>query len=243
VSLSWQESLFDDPVPGTRTPREPRSGTSGEPRPPSDAGRTGDPVPAVPTAASSGQLTVHGVHRLELDERSWVDVSRGWYPDHAGLFSALLDAAPWQQRQRHMYEQRVLEPRLVASWAGDTLADLPRPLREIRTAVSRHYAADFDSVLVNLYRDGRDGVAWHGDTVRHRLDEAVVVTVALGERRRFLLRPGISGPPAHTLLSGEGDLVVMGGRCQHEWQHTVPKAARAGARMSITLRHSLPLRG
>jgi len=86
-------------------------------------------------------------------------------------------------------------------------------------------------------------VAWHGDTVRKRLPEAVVVTVALGERRRFLLRPGDSGPPALELTSGQGDLVVMGGRTQHEWQHTVPKSARAGARMSVTMRHSRPLPG
>ena len=66
-------------------------------------------------------------------------------------------------------------------------------------------------------------MAWHGDTLRRRLPEAVVVTVALGERRRFLLRKGDPGPPAHTFRTGEGDLLVMGGRCQNEWQHTVPK--------------------
>jgi alkylated DNA repair dioxygenase AlkB len=96
-------------------------------------------------------------------------------------------------------------------------------------------------VLVNLYRDGRDGVAWHGDTVRKRMPQSVVVTVALGERRRFLLRPGSSGPPTVRLLSGHGDLVVMGGRCQSDWQHTVPKESRAGSRMSVTMRHSQPL--
>ena len=120
---------------------------------------------------------------------------------------------------------------------------MARALQEIRSAVSDHYRVDFDSVLVNLYRDGRDGVAWHGDTVRKTLPEAVVVTVGLGERRRFLLRPGTSGPPAVRLETGQGDLVVMGGRTQHEWQHTVPKAAKAGARMSITMRHSRPLTG
>src|SRR6185436_892514 len=137
---------------------------------------------------------------------------------------------PWQQRERCMYDKKVLEPRLVAAWSGDDLARLPAQLQEIRAAVSDRYRVDFDSVLVNLYRDGRDGVAWHGDTVRKRLPEAVVVTVGLGERRRFLLRPGDSGPPALELTSGQGDLVVMGGRTQHEWQHTVPKSARAGAR-------------
>ena len=79
--------------------------------------------------------------------------------------------------------------------------------------------------------------------MRKRLPEAVVVTVGLGERRRFLLRPGTSGPGTHVLETGEGDLIVMGGRTQHDWQHTVPKAARAGSRMSVTRRHSRPLTG
>jgi alkylated DNA repair dioxygenase AlkB len=83
-------------------------------------------------------------------------------------------------------------------------------------------------------------VAWHGDTVRKTLTDPIVATVSLGERRRFLLRRGSSGRPSHMFLPGEGDLLVMGGACQHDWQHTVPKVARAGARMSVTFRHSRP---
>lgn len=186
-------------------------------------------------------LTLTGVRRVRLDDRCWLDVVDGWLPRHGELFDELREGAPWQQRERRMYDRDVLEPRLVAAWSAAVLAGLPQRLREIRAAVSERYAANFDSVLVNLYRDGRDGVAWHGDTVRKRLPEAVVVTVGLGERRRFLLRPGTSGPATISLETGQGDLVVMGGRTQHEWQHTVPKAARAGARMSITMRHSRPL--
>jgi alkylated DNA repair dioxygenase AlkB len=184
-----------------------------------------------------------GVRRVQLDENSWVDIVTSWLPSHAELFDLLHEAAPWQQRERHMYDKRVLEPRLVAAWSGAELADLPDQLKDVRRAVSDRYHVEFDSVLVNLYRDGRDGVAWHGDTVRKRLPETVVVTVGLGERRRFLLRRGTSGPVIHELESGAGDLIVMGGRCQHDWQHTVPKSSRAGARMSVTMRHSAPLRG
>jgi alkylated DNA repair dioxygenase AlkB len=194
-------------------------------------------------AAAAGALAVGDVRRLDLDERCWLELAPGWLPGHGELFDQLHAEAPWQQRERRMYDRDVLEPRLVAAWFDDALAALPDRLQEIRAAVSDHYRVDFDSVLVNLYRDGRDGVAWHGDTVRKRLPEALVVTVGLGERRRFLLRPGDRGPATVELETGQGDLVVMGGRTQHEWQHTVPKAARAGARMSVTLRHSRPLRG
>ena len=128
-------------------------------------------------------LHFDGVRRQPLDDRSWLDLARGWLPGHGELFDHLLAEAPWQQRERRMYDRQVLEPRLVAAWSADALADLPDRLAEVRAAVSQHYGVEFDSVLVNLYRDGRDGVAWHGDTVRKRLPEAVVVTVGLGLSR------------------------------------------------------------
>jgi alkylated DNA repair dioxygenase AlkB len=191
-----------------------------------------DPDPA------TGALSFARLVRHRLDERSWLDEVSGWLPDQAAVFDTLLAEAPWRQRERRMYDRTVLEPRMVAGWSGDLLASLPPRLEEVRAALSSHYRVEFDSVLVNLYRDGRDGVAWHGDTVRKTMHDPVVATVSLGERRRFLLRPGTSGPPTRTFTPGGGDLLVMGGACQHDWQHTVPKTARAGARMSITLRHS-----
>lgn len=189
-------------------------------------------------ASSAGGLSFDGVLRHRLDERSWLDEVPGWVLDHGEVFELLLTEAPWRQRERRMYDRTVLEPRMVAGWSGDSLAELPPRLAEMRAVLSDRYRVEFDSVLVNLYRDGRDGVAWHGDTVRRTLHDPLVATVSLGERRRFLMRPGTSGPATRTFTPGGGDLLVMGGACQHSWQHTVPKAARAGARMSITLRHS-----
>lgn len=183
-------------------------------------------------------LSFAGLVRHRLDERSWLDEVPGWAPDHGALFEHLLRDAPWRQRERRMYDRTVLEPRMVAGWSGASLADLPPRVEEMRAVLSGRYRVEFDSVHVNLYRDGRDGVAWHGDTNRKTLTDPLVCTVSLGERRRFLLRPGTSGPPARSFTPGGGDLLVMGGACQHEWQHTVPKTARAGARMSVTLRHS-----
>lgn len=190
-------------------------------------------------APAGGRLSFEGLRRDRLDERSWVDLVPGWVPDHAALFDWLLAHAPWQQRTREMWDREVLEPRLVAVWPTGT--PLPAEVAELADVLSDRYAVRFDSCLVNLYRDGSDAVAWHGDTVRKVLRDPLVATVSLGASRRFLMRPVGGGPVARRYAPGGGDLVVMGGACQHEWEHTVPRERTAsGARMSITLRHSRP---
>ncbi len=187
--------------------------------------------------AEPAALSVDSVRRIALDARSWLDVATSWLPGHGELFEQLQEQAPWQQRERRMYDRQVLEPRLVAAWPAEQLSALPAPLVAARELLGERYGVEFDSVLINFYRDGRDGVAWHGDTVRKRLDRAVVVTIGLGERRRFLLRPGTTGPAAMTLKTGHGDLIVMGGSCQRTWEHAVPKTARpVGPRISVQLR-------
>jgi alkylated DNA repair dioxygenase AlkB len=190
-----------------------------------------------PGQDAAQRLSFDALRCDRLDERSWVDVVPGWVPDHAELFDWLLEHAPWQQRTRRMWDSEVLEPRMVAGVPTpfpDRIAALAHPLSE-------RYGVAFDSCLVNLYRDGSDAVAWHADTVRKVLRDPLVATVSLGARRSFLLRPAAGGPVARRYAPGEGDLIVMGGACQHEWQHTVPRERSAsGARMSLTLRHSRP---
>jgi hypothetical protein len=192
-------------------------------------------------AASRPAMSFEGLRHETLDARSWVDVVEGWVPNHAELFERLRNEAPWAQRTRKMWENEVLEPRLVAAYRS--VADLPAYLEVLRATLSERYDVTIDSCLVNLYRDGEDAVAWHGDTVRKVLAEPLVFTVSLGARRRFLVRRATGGPVVRSYLPGEGDLIVMGGRTQHEWHHTVPRDKRvSGARMSVTFRHSNPRR-
>ncbi len=188
-----------------------------------------------------GRLSFAGVRRDALDATSWVELVPGWLPEHAEVFDLLLAEAPWRQREREMWDARVLEPRLVAVWPVG--AALPGPVAELAAVLSDRYGVAFDSCLVNLYRDGSDAVAWHGDTVRKVQRDPLVATVSLGAARSFLLRSAAGGPVVRRYRPGGGDLVVMGGACQHDFVHTVPRERTAsGARMSITLRHSRPRR-
>jgi alkylated DNA repair dioxygenase AlkB len=182
------------------------------------------------------------LRRIELDERSWVDEAPGWLRGSDELFTELVATGRFTQRTVHVWERTLPEPRLTAGWSTEVdAADLPAPLRAISAALSARYGVEFDRIWVNLYRDGRDSVAWHGDRNRHTHSNPLVATVSLGAPRRFLMRP-IGGRTRVELRPGPGHLIVMGGACQHEWEHTVPKDARAvGPRMSITLRHTAHL--
>jgi alkylated DNA repair dioxygenase AlkB len=183
-----------------------------------------------------------GLRRIVLDERSWIDYCPNWLAGSDEVFELLAGQARWQQRTVHMYDRNVLEPRLTAGWSADT-GDTQAPpiLCQMAMALSQRYTVGFDRIWVNLYRDGADSVAWHGDRNRLVMTRPLVATVSLGARRKFVLRPRGSSRAVHKLEPGHGDLVVMGGECQAEWEHTVPKTARrVGARMSVTIRHSQP---
>jgi alkylated DNA repair dioxygenase AlkB len=186
-----------------------------------------------------------GIRRLVLDERSWVDYCPNWLAGSDVVFDLLAGEARWQQRTVKMYDRTLPEPRLTAGWSADAEStDAPPILVDMAGALSARYAVGFDRIWVNLYRDGADSVAWHGDRNRLVMTKPMVATVSLGARRTFLLRPRGSTRAAHRLEPGHGDLVVMGGECQAEWEHTVPKTKkRVGARMSVTIRHSLPAAG
>jgi hypothetical protein len=180
-------------------------------------------------------LSYDRLTRVQLDRRSWVDHCPGWLAGADELMQELATTAEWTQRERPMYDAMVIEPRLVTGWQ---LGKLPASVEVLRASLSERYAVTFDSVHVNLYRNGADSVAWHGDTVRKVLREPMVAIVSLGEPRRFRLRPRGGGPTRAVFALGGGDLLVMGGMAQHEWEHSVPKVAAAGPRMSVTFRHS-----
>jgi alkylated DNA repair dioxygenase AlkB len=174
---------------------------------------------------------------VELSHGAWVEHVPRWLGGADLVFAELVARLAWRQRQVVMWGDLVHEPRLTAWWSElDGAPEALPVLAEMRTALSRRYQRSFDSIGCNLYRDGRDSVAWHRDRIRH-LDEPVVAIVSVGAPRPLLMRPHGGGPSRGWLL-GQGDLFVMGGTCQHTWEHTVPKVAHAaGPRLSITYRH------
>jgi alkylated DNA repair dioxygenase AlkB len=148
------------------------------------------------------------------------------------LFDEVLRETPWREpADRPMYDRIVAVPRLIATcWE-----ERPRVLDQAAHCLGRHYGRRLRSITANLYRDGSDSVAWHGDKVRLARSDTVVAILSLGSPRRLLLRPNGGGPSVGYELRG-GDLLVMGGTCQTTWQHCVPKRASAGPRASVMFR-------
>ena len=177
-----------------------------------------------------------------LDETSWVDVAPGWLRGADTLLIDLADRLPWKRGRRRMYDHIVDEPRLSAVCElGDP--GTPTVFSAMVTALDTRYDESMDSVWVNYYRDGQDSVAWHSDRVGRTHVQPVVAIVSLGGPRRFLLRPK-GGGRSRCFEPASGDLLVMGGDSQHNWEHTVPKATVAPPRMSATFRRRRqPARG
>ena len=182
-----------------------------------------------------------GLEHIELGRGAWLDLRRGWVAGQASLFELLAGAIPWQLERRRMYDRVVDVPRLHAFY--DDGAPLPDPrLDEMRAALDAHYAPVLRERFVSLglcwYRDGRDSVAWHGDTIgRGSHEDTLVAIVSVGAPRRLLIRPLGGGEPARRFELGLGDLLVMGGSCQRTFEHAVPKSSRpVGPRNSVQFR-------
>jgi alkylated DNA repair dioxygenase AlkB len=183
-----------------------------------------------------------GPERVALSHGAWIDVQRGWLTGSAALFGRLAERVPWKAERRRMYDRTVDVPRLLCFYGED--AALPdRALDACRDALNQHYQAElgeaFTTAGLCFYRDGRDSVALHGDTIgRGSTEDTMVAIVSLGEARPLLLRPrpGRAGETQRYSL-GHGDLIVMGGSCQRTWEHGVPKSARpVGPRISVQFR-------
>jgi alkylated DNA repair dioxygenase AlkB len=182
-----------------------------------------------------------GLERHRLDEASWLDYVPRWLRGSDEVFAELVARTEWRQRRVVMYDRVLDEPRLTWWWSEpDDVAALPLPvLDRMRRVLSDRYGHHFDSVGLNLYRDGTDSVAWHGDRIRLSQVDPLVLIVSVGAPRPFLVRPR-GGGSSQAWLLGHGDLLVMGGAVQHDWEHTVPKVASAGPRLSVTYRHAAP---
>jgi alkylated DNA repair dioxygenase AlkB len=167
------------------------------------------------------------------------------------LFETLRYEIAWRQDDIRLFGRKIAQPRLTA-WHGDPercytysgLTMRPEPwtptLDQIRHAVENASDDQFNSVLLNLYRNERDSNAWHSDDERELGSQPTIASVSLGAMRRFQFRHKTERERRLSMDLSHGDLLIMRADTQRNWQHQLPKSTRpCGERINLTFRRIL----
>lgn len=181
-----------------------------------------------------------------------VEYFPGMFEEHhaTNLLDALIGKVEWVQNTIRFYGKESPVPRLEA-WYGDEGKSYaysgirmdPKPwikeLLAVKKAIEPIAETQFNSVLINYYRDGQDRVAWHSDDEKELGHNPVIGSVSLGAERKFKLRHkgyDKNGRQAEIMLA-HGSLLLMTGPTQHFWKHEIPRTARPiGQRINLTFR-------
>ena len=167
--------------------------------------------------------------------------------ESSNYFQKLTNEIDWKQEEINMYGRNVKLPRLTA-WYGDNdkpysfsgITLTPNPwtpeLIEIKQAIESKCIGVFNSVLLNLYRNGNDSISWHTDAEKELGNNPVIASVNFGATRTFQLRHQTTKQKIDLKLK-DGSLLIMRGELQHYWQHQVPKTSKdVGQRINLTFR-------
>lgn len=149
-------------------------------------------------------------------------------------YNTLLHTTKWREYEMELFEKKVTAPRMI-SWFEDkenSAADTPKPelttdLVNIRTRVEQELQLKFNAVLLNLYRDGKDSVAWHSDHTDKSGSNPIIASVSFGETRIFRLRHKFRKDIKQVEIPlNHGSFLLMAGTTNSFWQHQVPKTTR-----------------
>jgi alkylated DNA repair dioxygenase AlkB len=169
------------------------------------------------------------------------------------LLTQMTETIDWRQDWITIYGRSMPQPRLTA-WYGDpgksytysgiTMHPSPwtRTLLDLKTKAEAVSGVVFNSVLLNLYRDGNDSMGWHSDDEPELGQNPVIGSLSLGGTRRFMLRHRAEKGLKHQLELTSGSFLLMQGTTQHYWQHQIPKTKRpVPPRINLTFRVIRPL--
>jgi alkylated DNA repair dioxygenase AlkB len=110
-------------------------------------------------------------------------------------------------------------------------------LLEIKKKIETVAQVDFTTVLLNLYRTGKDSMGWHSDDEKELGLNPLIVSVSFGATRIFKLQHNNNKSLRHSLELTDGSLLVMQGQTQHFWKHAIPKTSKiTEPRINLTFR-------
>ena len=157
-------------------------------------------------------------------------------PESDSLLKNLRSNIIWKQESMNMYGKKIDFPRLTAwygnndkaySFSGITLQPLSwtSEILTIKSKIEPVAKTKFNSVLLNLYRDGNDSISWHTDAEKELGNNPVIASVNFGATRKFQLRHIKKKEKLEFELT-HGSFLIMQGELQHFWQHQIPKKSK-----------------
>lgn len=164
------------------------------------------------------------------------------------LFQKLLQSIPWQQDDIKVFGKVHAQPRLTALFGNDgksysysNIIMQPHSwntvLLDLKQKVAAVSATEFTTVLLNLYRDGKDSNGWHADNEKELGKNPIIASLSFGVERYFYLQHNKDKNLKLKILLEHGSLLVMKGTTQHYWKHQIPKTAKPiGSRINLTFR-------
>jgi alkylated DNA repair dioxygenase AlkB len=188
------------------------------------------------------QLSLFDVSEVVLvdDERGRIVYTPGFVDAATSRtwFDELRERVDWRAERRLMYDREVDVPRLVGHYRLDPPSpSIPPAILEAASRVVRHLDQPFNSVGLNLYRDGRDSVAPHNDHLNDLRKGFPIALVSLGAARRMTIRAKAAPRRLIHVDLEPGSLFVMDYRTQIHYTHGVPKTADpVGERISLAFR-------
>jgi len=186
---------------------------------------------------------------LSLPDADIVTYSNVFSKDEStSIFTDLSENIHWKQEDTFLYGKKVALPRLTA-WYGDqgktytyskikmNPNSLTSILEHIKRQVEEICGESFNSVLLNLYRNGSDSIAWHSDDEKELGENPVIASLSFGETRSFMLRHKFKKELKLNIELTHGSLLIMRGTTQHCWQHQIPKTRSSRKpRINLTFR-------
>jgi alkylated DNA repair dioxygenase AlkB len=163
-------------------------------------------------------------------------------------FNKLKTDIEWKQDKITVYGKTYMQPRLTALY-GETnqpysysnITMYPKPfskdLLDIKTNIEAVTANLFNTVLLNLYRDGNDSNGWHADNEKGLGEDPIIASLSFGESRPFHFKHKTLKNERHKLLLEHGSLLIMRGAMQQHWLHQIAKTKKQiGERINLTFR-------
>ena len=186
----------------------------------------------------------------KISRNAWISYQKNWLFEQEAneLMKWLIQNEDWEQRHFFALGKQCIQPRMM-SWAGSipyrysgqTLPpkEVAPRLQQLQERIEEYCGSQFNHIVINYYRDGRDHMSLHADNEPELGKDPLIAALSLGVPRRFLLRhknKKFKGGKRKLVLH-HGSLLIMGGDIQHRWRHSVPQTGGpTGGRINLTFR-------